>query len=67
VEGKVASGDSRTQFIRFAVMPQVMPVLLSITLYNLESNVRSSTILGIAGAGGIGFLPADQIAAYRWD
>lgn len=67
VEGVVAAGGSRTQSIRFAVMPQVLPVLLSITLYNFESNVRSGTILGIVGAGGIGFLLADRIGAYRWD
>jgi phosphonate transport system permease protein len=67
VEGVVASGGSRTQSIRFGVLPQVMPVLLSITLYNFESNVRSGTILGIVGAGGIGFLLADRIGAYRWD
>lgn len=67
VEGVVASGGSRTQSIRFAVLPQVLPVLLSITLYNFESNVRSGTILGIVGAGGIGFLLADRIGAYRWD
>jgi phosphonate transport system permease protein len=67
VEGVVASGGSRLQAIRFAMMPQVMPVLLSITLYNFESNVRSGTILGIVGAGGIGFLLSDRIGAYRWD
>lgn len=67
VDGIVAAGGSRTQSIRFAVMPQVMPVLLSVTLYNFESNVRSGTILGIVGAGGIGFLLADRIGAYRWD
>lgn len=67
VEGVVASGGSRMQAVRFAVMPQVMPVLLSITLYNFESNVRSGTILGIVGAGGIGFLLSDRIGAYRWD
>jgi phosphonate transport system permease protein len=67
VDGVVASGGSRMQSIRFAVMPQVMPVLLSITLYNFESNVRSGTILGIVGAGGIGFLLSDRIGAYRWD
>jgi len=55
------------QAVRFAMMPQVMPVLLSITLYNFESNVRSGTILGIVGAGGIGFLLSDRIGAYRWD
>ncbi|ALG90652.1 MULTISPECIES: phosphonate ABC transporter, permease protein PhnE [Actibacterium] len=67
VEGVVASGGSRVQSVRFGVMPQVMPVILSIVLYNFESNVRSGTILGIVGAGGIGFLLSDRIAAYRWD
>jgi phosphonate transport system permease protein len=48
-------------------MPQVNPVILSMLLYNFESNVRSGTILGIVGAGGIGFLLSDRIRAYRWD
>jgi phosphonate transport system permease protein len=67
VEGLKASGGSRLQQIRFAVAPQVNPVILSILLYNFESNVRSGTILGIVGAGGIGFLLSDRIAAYKWD
>lgn len=67
VEGVTAAGGSRLQAVRFGVMPQVMPVILSILLYNFESNVRSGTILGIVGAGGIGFLLSDRIAAYRWD
>lgn len=67
VEGVVASGGSGMQSIRFGVMPQVMPVILSIVLYNFESNVRSGTILGIVGAGGIGFLLSDRIAAYKWN
>ncbi|PJE27443.1 phosphonate transport system permease protein [Pseudooceanicola antarcticus] len=67
VEGIRASGGARLQQIRFAVMPQVMPVIWSILLYNFESNVRSGTILGIVGAGGIGFLLSDRIAAYKWD
>ena len=66
VEGLKASGGSRPQQIRFAVAPQVNPVILSILLYNFESNVRSGTILGIVGAGGIGFLLSDRIAAYKW-
>lgn len=67
VEGVIASGGSGLQAIRFGVMPQVMPVILSITLYNFELNVRTGTILGIVGAGGIGFLLSDRIGAYRWD
>lgn len=67
IEGVVAAGGSRPQAIRIGLLPQVWPVLLSITLYNFESNVRSGTILGIVGAGGIGFLLSDRIGAYRWD
>lgn len=67
VEGVKASGGSRLQQIRFGIAPQVNPVILSILLYNFESNVRSGTILGIVGAGGIGFLLSDRIAAYKWD
>ncbi|MBN2628903.1 MAG: phosphonate ABC transporter, permease protein PhnE [Rhodobacteraceae bacterium] len=67
VEGIKAAGGSRFQQIRFAITPQVSPVILSILLYNFESNVRSGTILGIVGAGGIGFLLSDRISAYRWD
>ncbi|MHA3915407.1 phosphonate ABC transporter, permease protein PhnE [Halovulum sp. GXIMD14793] len=67
VEGVRASGGSETQAVRFGMMPQVTPVILSIILYNFESNVRSGTILGIVGAGGIGFLLSDRIAAYRWN
>lgn len=53
--------------VRFAIMPQVLPVHLSVLLYNFESNVRSGTILGIVGAGGIGFLLSDRISAHKWD
>ncbi len=67
VEGVVASGGSRLQSIRYAIMPQVLPVHLSVLLYNFESNVRSSTILGIVGAGGIGFMLSDRISIYNWD
>ncbi len=66
VEGVVASGAGPLQKIRFAIVPQAMPVILSIILYNFESNTRSGTILGIVGAGGIGFMLSDRIAAYRW-
>ena len=67
IDGVKAAGGSRLQQIRFGLLPQVNPVILSILLYNFESNVRSGTILGIVGAGGIGFLLSDRISAYRWD
>jgi phosphonate transport system permease protein len=67
VEGVVASCGSRLHAIYYGIMPQVLPVHLSIILYNFESNVRSSTILGIVGAGGIGFMLSDRIAGLFWD
>lgn len=66
VDGVKASGGGNLQTIRFAILPQALPVILSIILYNFESNTRSGTILGIVGAGGIGFLLADRISAYKW-
>ena len=47
--------------IRFGVLPQVLPVIAGQCLYFFESNTRSSTIIGIVGAGGIGMHLAEQI------
>ncbi len=66
VEGVRAAGGNRLQVIRFGVMPQVLPVILSNTLYLFESNTRSASILGIVGAGGVGFLLTDRLRAYAW-
>lgn len=66
VEGIRAAGGNRLQVIRFGVLPQVMPVMLSNTLYIFEHNTRSASILGIVGAGGIGFLLADRLRAYEF-
>lgn len=54
VEGIRATGASVLAEIRFGVIPQVMPLWSSYALYRFESNVRSATVLGIIGAGGIG-------------
>ena len=48
-------------------MPQVLPVIASQVLYFIESNTRSSTIIGIVGAGGIGLHLAEQIRTFEWD
>lgn len=67
VEGVRATGGSGVQTARFGLLPQALPLMLSNALYIFESNVRSSTILGIVGAGGIGFQLSDRIRALRWD
>ena len=65
VDGLTAAGGDGLQRIRFGVLPQVLPMMLSNTLYMFEHNVRSASILGIVGAGGIGFLLADRLRAYE--
>lgn len=67
VEGVRASGGSSLQIVRFGLIPQVLPMFLSSTLYMFESNVRSATILGIVGAGGIGFQLSERIRGHRWE
>jgi len=47
-------GANQLKVIRFAVLPQVMPQYLAYLQYILERNVRTATVLGIVGAGGIG-------------
>jgi phosphonate transport system permease protein len=66
-EGVLSTGGSRLQSIRFGIVPQVMPVLISQTLYYFESNTRSATIIGIVGAGGIGLFLAEMIRTFEWD
>ena len=67
VEGVRACGGNPLQTIRFGIIPQVLPVMLSNVLYMFESNTRSATILGIVGAGGIGFYLADRIRTMLWE
>lgn len=67
IEGVRASGANPVQIMRFAILPQVFPVMLSNALYYFESNTRSATILGVVGAGGIGLQLSDRIRVNNWD
>ena len=55
IEALRATGSSSLPIFTFAVLPQALPLLISYTLLDFEGNLRSATILGIVGAGGIGF------------
>ncbi|MDR3588394.1 MAG: phosphonate ABC transporter, permease protein PhnE [Negativicutes bacterium] len=55
VEALVATGASKWQVIVYAIVPQILPEFVTLCLYRWELNFRSATILGIVGAGGIGF------------
>jgi phosphonate transport system permease protein len=67
VEGIAAAGAGDLLTLRFGVLPQVLPVMLSQALYFFESNVRSAAIFGIVGAGGIGYFLQERIRLNLWD
>ncbi len=66
VEGIRATGASRLQEVLYGVIPQVIPLWSSLTLYRFETNVRSATVLGIIGAGGIGQTLYQSIQSFHY-
>lgn len=55
VEALQATGARRLQVIVYAIVPQVLPAFVAYTIYRLDVAVRTATILGLVGAGGLGF------------
>ena len=66
VEGIRATGANRLQEIIYGVVPQVLPLWISFSLYRFETNVRSATVLGIVGAGGIGQILFESIRGFYY-
>jgi phosphonate transport system permease protein len=66
IEAADAAGSSRSQMVRWSVLPQVLPNYVAYSLYAFELNVRASTVLGFVGAGGIGFLLKVQYGFLHW-
>jgi phosphonate transport system permease protein len=56
VEAITATGADRVQTVLFGVIPQVVPTFLAVTIFWWDHNVRMSTVLGLVGGGGIGYL-----------
>ncbi|MCQ3936967.1 MAG: hypothetical protein DPW18_07980 [Chloroflexi bacterium] len=61
LEAVEATGANRLQTIIYAVIPQIIPPYISYTMYRWDINVRMSTIIGIVGGGGIGFVLIQNI------
>ena len=66
IEAITATGANRLQVVLFAVVPQVVPQFLSFTMYRWDINVRLSTVIGLVGGGGIGFLLIQYINLLQW-
>ena len=67
VEGVRATGVAPLAAVRFGLLPQVAPVMASQCLFYLEANFRHAAVLGIVGAGGIGFELQERIRVYAFD
>lgn len=65
-EGIRSTGGNGWHEVRFALLPQVLPVMAGQVLYFIESNTRSATVIGIVGAGGIGLHLSEQIHLNEW-
>lgn len=65
VEALTNSGAGFIKILVYAVVPQTMPHFVSMVLYRFESDVRSASILGFVGAGGIGFYLFDKLRGFE--
>lgn len=66
IEGIKASGGNFIHQILYGVIPQVMPLWTSFYLYRFETSVRSATVLGIIGAGGIGLVFYESFRGFQY-
>lgn len=66
VEGVRATGASAMEEIVYGVIPQVLPHWISYSLYRFESNVRSASVVGMVGAGGIGVIVYEVIRSFEY-
>ncbi|NDE05615.1 MAG: phosphonate ABC transporter, permease protein PhnE, partial [Flavobacteriia bacterium] len=66
VEGVRATGANALEEILYSVIPQVLPFWISYSLYRFESNVRSASVVGMVGAGGIGVVLHESIRGFDY-
>ncbi|MCC5621924.1 phosphonate ABC transporter, permease protein PhnE [Nostoc sp. CHAB 5715] len=66
IEGVISTGANWLQLITFAMLPQAFPDLIGTLLYILDHNVRSATIVGLVGAGGIGYELVSSIRLFNY-
>lgn len=67
VEALESTGAAGVNVVRWAILPQVLPLFVSYTVYNFEINFRSSLVLGLVGAGGIGYFINEKMASGQYD
>jgi phosphonate transport system permease protein len=66
VEAITATGAGRFKVLLYGIVPQIRPGFAGVTIYRWDINIRESTVLGIVGAGGIGFVLNTAILGLEW-
>ncbi|MBD1907620.1 phosphonate ABC transporter, permease protein PhnE [Funiculus sociatus GB2-A5] len=67
IESLQVAGASWLQIAQYGILPQVMPLGLGYTLYMFEYNIRAASVLGVVGAGGIGFELVNYIRGFEYN
>jgi len=66
LEALQLAGASWGQVAQYGVLPQVLPSMLGYTFYMFEYNIRAASVLGVVGAGGIGFELVNYIRSFEY-
>lgn len=66
IEALKVAGASRWQIVQYGILPQILPLGMGYTLYMFEYNIRAASVLGVVGAGGIGFELVSYIRGFEY-
>jgi phosphonate transport system permease protein len=67
IEAMEATGANKISVFMFGVLPQIYPIVVGNVIFQLDINLRRAAILGMVGAGGIGYVFSEQMQAYEWN
>lgn len=66
IEAMQATGSGRFQTILFGIVPQVIPAFISYSIYRFDVSIRAATVLGLVGAGGLGFSLIQTMKLFKY-
>lgn len=67
IEAMEATGANPASVFLFGIFPQIYPIVVGNVIFQLDINLRRAAILGMVGAGGIGYVFSEQMQAYNWN
>ena len=67
IDAVTGTGASKLQTLRYGLFSQCVPQVLSFTVYRFEMNFRDATVLGLVGAGGIGYYLSAYVRSFQYE